>query len=1222
MYSQAFKDSKEFTVLMNTLRKIFASALVLGMMFSMFAGMKTVNAAASAGSLIKMNGLSTVYYLGSNMKRYVFPNEATFYSWYADFSGVQTISQSELESYPLGANVTMRPGTWLIKITTNPTVYAVEPGGKLRSIVSEANAISLWGANWASKVKDVADGFFTNYTITTALTAGMYPAGSLVKMANSADVYYFDGTNYRKFASESAFTSNRFRFEFVQTAPNTMSFTPLGANITGAESGLTDTSSGAGGSITGSGLSVALSSSTPASTTYLRDTGAAHAQALASFATFNFTASNDGDAVVNTVKVTRSGISADTDLGTIYLFDGNTMIAEHTSFSNKVITFNNAAGLFTVTKGSTRAISVKADISNANSNVSGIILGINAASDVVASGATITGSFPMTGNSMAVNTVADLGYANIASFTTYPATIDPGLTNQELWRFNVTANDQDMAIEQIKLTAVGTISTTDLANLKLEVAGVQVGSTVATMNASKEVVFTFSTPWVITSGQTKTIVVKGDVLNGTGRAFKFTIRKTADFMVKDNNYGVYVAPMKSGGAFSLVEPTTGSGTSINNGTLTVAVASDSPTGNIPSAGTNITLAKFTYKANGEDIKVNSVRVSTNEESSNLNIRNGKLYFNGSQVGSTDAIVLDATTEVYTMTQVIAAGTTAVFEFRADIIDNATGNGLASGQTLVTSLVAGTTDATGQSSLASIATAAATGRTLTVRTGTLTVAKNLSLANYTTTQPTGVKGATNVKVGSLIITAGTAEGATVTQIVVGDDGGEATSDFGDNFQNLTLKNASGAVLATPQGTLSGTAGADFTFTLSPAITVAAGAQYVVDIYADILTGAAGFAADGQPGLEFVNLTATTLVTSTDAYPTPTVADLQNDVIASAGSLTITADSSTPIAAQIIMGEATATEFAKYEFAAGTSEDVNITRIEISDSSTNSNNLNNVSLWDGATQVGATLAAFDSSDNATFNLATPWTITKGTSKILTVKAMVNAFPNATSNEAVTLAISSNADVDVIGAQSGTAITETVTSATGTAQTVVKTKITVTKAGDSPSGSSTGNTQQVVAKFNVTNSANVGNYSATLTGMTVDMSSTITIAATSVRYVTFYKDSVSGTVPNHGNSGVGSGNALASIGVNNGGTCTTAGQLTCVNASPANTFTNTAVAIAAFTDVVVAAGSTKTIIVVANTSDATTGKNFSAGLAATDVAWNDGVNAFTSVNSLPISGSTLTY
>src|SRR3990167_9555266 len=64
--------------------------------------------AAQPGQLIKIPTLSTVYYLGSDSKRYSFPNPTTYFSWYPDFSGVVTVSQSELESFaPAFANVTI-----------------------------------------------------------------------------------------------------------------------------------------------------------------------------------------------------------------------------------------------------------------------------------------------------------------------------------------------------------------------------------------------------------------------------------------------------------------------------------------------------------------------------------------------------------------------------------------------------------------------------------------------------------------------------------------------------------------------------------------------------------------------------------------------------------------------------------------------------------------------------------------------------------------------------------------------------------------------------------------------------------------------------------------------------------------------------------------------------------------------------------------------------------
>ena len=233
----------------NTLRKISIFALVVMTVVSVSGlSVKNVNAAALDGDLIKVAANSTVYFYNGG-KRYVFPNEKTFKTWYRDFSGVKVISQSELESYPLGGNVTYRPGTRLVKIQSAQGVYAVGYGRTLHSIVSEANAISLWGANWNKMIDDVPDAFFTNYVTGSPLTAGMYSEGQLVKMSNSADIYYYDGVNYRKFASESAFNSNRFSFAHVATAPASWtSFSPMGSSISGVESNLVNTAGSASSS--------------------------------------------------------------------------------------------------------------------------------------------------------------------------------------------------------------------------------------------------------------------------------------------------------------------------------------------------------------------------------------------------------------------------------------------------------------------------------------------------------------------------------------------------------------------------------------------------------------------------------------------------------------------------------------------------------------------------------------------------------------------------------------------------------------------------------------------------------------------------------------------------------------------------------------------------------------------------------------------------------------
>jgi hypothetical protein len=130
------------------------------------------------GSLIKLeddhNADTTfdtsVYYCAQDGKRYAFPNDRIFFSWFEDFSSVKTVPSSIMFNIPLGGNVSYRPGTRMIKIQTDPKVYAVTRGGILRWITSEAVAKKVYGEDWNTLIDDVSDAFFVNYTIGLPIT--------------------------------------------------------------------------------------------------------------------------------------------------------------------------------------------------------------------------------------------------------------------------------------------------------------------------------------------------------------------------------------------------------------------------------------------------------------------------------------------------------------------------------------------------------------------------------------------------------------------------------------------------------------------------------------------------------------------------------------------------------------------------------------------------------------------------------------------------------------------------------------------------------------------------------------------------------------------------------------------------------------------------------------------------------------------------------------------
>src|SRR3989339_2229440 len=171
-------------LIMNTLKKVFTFSVVLTtILWSMGAAVFVPVASAvtlSAGDLIKASG-AAVYYYAADGKRYTFPTQSTYMTWYGDFSGVMSIKDDELAAIDLAGNVVVRAGTKLVKITTVPKVFAVSPKGKLSWVKTEAAAKALYGNDWAKRVIDVPDGFWTNYTDSgVQLDGTVYPEGTLV----------------------------------------------------------------------------------------------------------------------------------------------------------------------------------------------------------------------------------------------------------------------------------------------------------------------------------------------------------------------------------------------------------------------------------------------------------------------------------------------------------------------------------------------------------------------------------------------------------------------------------------------------------------------------------------------------------------------------------------------------------------------------------------------------------------------------------------------------------------------------------------------------------------------------------------------------------------------------------------------------------------------------------------------------------------------------------
>jgi len=598
---------------MKNLRKFFAvSVMVLTIIVMSGVVVSPAKATAQAGDLIKKDGLSTVYYLGADGKRYVFPHENVYFSWYADFSGVVIVSATELSSYPLGANVVMRPGTKLIKITSDPSVYAVEADGVLKKIQSEADAIALYGANWAQRVVDVADSFFTNYTIGTPLTSGQVPAGTLVKVAGNAAVYYYDGTTYRNIATEAAFTANRFDFANVITVA---AIGTAGTAITGAEATLIKTSQAG---VTpgqqpgaGTGLTVALSSLTPASINI-------PANSPVDFLKLNLTASSDGNVSVSSIKLTAYDLGDATWVDDVTFYDSDGVkLGTSKNINNDRYAIFNFATPIVVNAGTTKTLTVRAGIGTNSGGLctalaficgGNYILGIATGADVVATGATVSGSFPIKSNSMAAVNGAAVGSVTLGAVTTDQlATNNFGDDNVLLAGFDLTAVNEDILAQTFRLYNGGTNDAAVMDNLKLYADGTEIATG---SYGDRYVTFTL-TNYKIVEGDTVSFEVRGDIgVTSVGDSIMLYIKNRADFTFVGQTFG-FGAQIDDISILNLDTPNVdGIKTTLAAGAFTIdfdkSTTTGTPAKDVKAGDNDVVLGTLLLKSNSENATVESI----------------------------------------------------------------------------------------------------------------------------------------------------------------------------------------------------------------------------------------------------------------------------------------------------------------------------------------------------------------------------------------------------------------------------------------------------------------------------------------------------------------------------------------------------------------------------------------------------------------------------------------
>lgn len=124
-------------------------------------------------SLIKPQSLNFIYWYASNGIRYTFPTEDVFNSWFplTDFRPtILTITDAQTADISLGGNIYYRAGTRLVKIASDPKIYAIAHNGVLRWVKTDELLLKIFGSAWVQKLVTVPDVLFVQYQIGSTIT--------------------------------------------------------------------------------------------------------------------------------------------------------------------------------------------------------------------------------------------------------------------------------------------------------------------------------------------------------------------------------------------------------------------------------------------------------------------------------------------------------------------------------------------------------------------------------------------------------------------------------------------------------------------------------------------------------------------------------------------------------------------------------------------------------------------------------------------------------------------------------------------------------------------------------------------------------------------------------------------------------------------------------------------------------------------------------------------
>jgi len=727
---------------------------------------------------------------------------------------------------------------------------------------------------------------------------------------------------------------------------------------------------------------------------------------------WNFTTDSTEGFYVESIKLTNIGTAASTDALNFVLKVGSTVIpgsGVDEMASNGTVTFDLTDSPYYIAKSKTKKICVYGDIKAGITVSKTLRFQIAEAKDVVARGESSGGEVLITYSSGTAFTSQSAktvnitqGSATLSQDAAYAPTsgtvLVKGVPSNKLAAYKLTAGPTEgVRLTKLVLTLDGTgVTNTDFANWKLYKIedGEEVDTGVTGSVSGMTITFENTTDGIVDveKSLSKTLIVRADVSTsfaGTETNIKVYIGANGTTNTLARIKGLESQEYISNGV-TLSGVATGDAqtfTGAAKGNLAVSKAADSPAADSVAKGaTNFHFTTIDLYATGEDIEVTDLVLTGYETAGTTDaVETGDLsnvYItdeDGNQLGST--VTNPSSGEFsFSFSYVVPKDTHKKILVYGDVPSGTTSSYLHidmdTANTDITSV--------GVYSSETIAeTGTCTGSTMTVASPTITAA----MAS-TPVASSYVVNASGVTIGTLLLTAGTAEDVKVTTIKISADDAnslDSTSAANSSFSNIRLIDAIDGTTqyGTTKNLTDGTP--DYvSFTGISNLTIPKGSTKRIHIVVDV-DGTSGTFYFGVADAS-TEITGVGLSSNTSATVTPSSAIYSaGATLTSSGLLKVSKAADMPVAAQLVSGT-DGVEVAKYKFEA-LYEDIDVTKLPLYFTGTLAD-VANVKLYvDGELLGDANGYVFSSNlKNVYFDSGT-FIVHKGTPVYLTIKADIN-------------------------------------------------------------------------------------------------------------------------------------------------------------------------------------------------------------------------------------------